>query len=383
MYNNMENEDMNIGLIGFGSMGKTHAYAVENMRYFFRPDGVYAKITGVCTAHSETAADAAERYRLGKAVTDENELIYSPDIDIIDICTPNSMHYCTAKKAILAGKHIYCEKPLAISYAEASELAALASEKGVIAQIVFNYRFMSGVMRAKELIDSGLLGNIVSFRCAYLHASCTELNKNAGWKQNRDICGGGVLFDLGSHAIDLIRYLCGDFSEVSGRTQIAHKLRLGIDGSPWQTNADEAFYMTALLKCGAVGTIEANKLAFGTNDDLGFEIFGDKGAIKYSLMQPNYLGFYDGRKAGGTLGGERGFTMIECVGRFPEPCGLFPGSKAPTGWLMGHICSMHSFLSAVYSNTVPSPSFDDGAYVQLVMEKAYLSAENEGRIEKL
>ena len=159
--------------------------------------------------------------------------------------------------------------------------------------------------------------------------------------------------------------------------------RRGIDGREWRTNADEAFYLTAELECGAVGTIEANKLAFGTNDDLSFEIYGDAGAVRFSLMQPNYIGFYDGRKPGGDLGGERGFTMIECVGRYPAPCGIFPGVKAPTGWLTGHVGSMHAFLSSVRDGKPAAPSFADGAAVQHIMECAQRSAANLGREEKI
>ncbi len=369
---------MKIGLIGFGAMGKTHAYAIHNLTYFYRDTGISATIAGVCTAHPETAQMAVERYHLGRAVTDEDELIFSPDVDIIDVCTPNRYHYETVKKALLAGKHVYCEKPLAISYADASELAVLAKEKGVTAQIVFNNRYMPGIMRAKELINEGRLGRILSFRSAYLHASCTDLSRNAGWKQDKDICGGGVLFDLGSHALDLIYYLGGEFAEIAGKSQIAHPLRLGRDGKLWQTNADEAFYITAALKSGAVGTIEANKLAFGTNDDFTIDLYGERGALRYSLMQPNYLQFYDGERKGGTLGGDRGFTAIECVGRFPEPGGIFPGVKAPTGWLMGHVGSMHAFLTAVKEGKAAKPSFADGAYIQLLMEKAYESSEQQG-----
>ncbi len=369
---------MKIGLLGFGFMGKTHAYAVENLRYFYRDTGLHAEIAGVCTAHRETAEEAVSRYALGRAVTDEDALIQDPSIDMIDVCTPNCYHYETVKKALVAGKHVYCEKPLTVTAAEAEELASLAKEKGVTAQIVFNNRYMSGVMRAKELIGEGRLGRIVSFRSAYLHASCTDLTRQAGWKQDRDICGGGVLFDLGSHALDLVYHLCGEFAGISGRAQIAHPVRLGRDGETWQTNADEAFYMTAELKNGAVGTVEANKLAFGTNDDLSFEIYGEKGALRYSLMQPNYLQFYDGDRRGGVLGGDRGFTMIECVGRYPEPAGIFPSYKAPTGWLMGHVGSMHAFLTAVKEGREATPSFTDGAYIQRLMERAYQSSEQKG-----
>jgi len=369
---------MKIGLIGFGAMGKTHAYAVQNLPYFYSDPSLICEIGGVCTAHAETAEEAVRRYGLGCVVTNEDALIDDDTIDVIDVCSPNCYHYETVKKALMAGKHVYCEKPLTVTYQQASELASLAKEKGVTAQIVFNNRFMSGIMRAKELVVEGRLGRIVSFRSAYLHASCTDPSRYAGWKQDKEICGGGVLFDLGSHALDLIYHLCGEFAAVSGKAQIAHPTRPGRDGQACRTNADEAFYITAELRSGAVGTVEANKLAFGTNDDLTLEIYGEKGAIRYSLMQPNYLQFYDGNRQGGNLGGDRGYTLIECVGRFPTPGGIFPSVKAPTGWLMGHVGSMHAFLTAVRDGREASPSFDDGAYIQLLMERAYHSSEQNG-----
>ena len=156
-----------------------------------------------------------------------------------------------------------------------------------------------------------------------------------------------------------------------------------MDGSEWKTNADEAFYITATLTSGGVGTIEANKLALGTNDELSFEIFGEKGALAYSLMQPNYLRYYDLTREGEYIGGERGFTDIETVGRYPQPGGIFPSFKAPVGWLMGHVECYRTFIDAVRNNGVCSPSVDDGAAVQLVMETAYFSDIENGVFLKI
>ncbi len=365
---------MKIGLLGFGSMGRTHTWAVENLKFYYKELPFDAKISGVYTRTLQTAQNAAKKFGFDFAAKSEDELIYNDDIDIIDICTPNISHFETLKKAIGAGKHVYCEKPLCTTSAEALEIAELAQKNRVIGKIVFNNRYLSAIMRAKELVDTGRLGRIVSFRCAYLHSSCTDVNKNAGWKQNRDICGGGVLFDLGSHAIDLVYHLCGKFKEVSGRSQIAFATRKGINGEMWETNADEAFYMTAELECGAVGTIEANKIAVGTNDDLTLEVYGTDGSIRFSLMDPNFLMFYDNTKPTGDLGGERGFTRIECVGRYPAPAGIFPGIKAPTGWLRGHLGSMYAFLNAVYqSDASTCPNLFDAYHVQRVMEAGYES----------
>ena len=368
---------MNIGIIGFGGMGKTHAYAVDNLKYFYSPLGFDAKIKGVCCAHFEKAVNAVETFGFEKAYKDEDELIADTDIDVVDICTPNHLHYETLKKAINAGKHIYCEKPLCVTAEQADEIASLAKEKCVICAIVFNTRFMLPVLRAKELVEAGKIGDVLSFSGKFYHSSATDPDRKAGWKQNRDICGGGVLFDLGSHTIDLIRWICGEFKSVSGLSQIAYPTRLGMDGEEWTTNADEAFYMTATLENGACGTIAVGKIMPGTNDDHSFEIFGTKGSVAFDLMQPNYLKFYDATKDEW----ERGVTLIECCGRYPAPSGVFPGIKAPVGWLRGHVGSMYNFLDSVARGVEANPSFDDGAAVQRIMDAAYRSAQSGSRVE--
>ncbi len=368
-------KELQIGLLGFGAMGKTHAWCVHNLPYYYRDLPFSAKIAGVCTTTIAKSQSVAEEFGFEIATTDERRLIDDPTIDIIDICTPNIYHYETAKRALAAGKHIYCEKPLCVTAEEASELARLAKESGKICTVVFNNRFMAPILRASELIQEGRLGRILSFSVEYLHDSCLYADRPAGWKQDADICGGGVLFDLGSHIIDLVYSLCGEFESVQGISQIAFPTRRGRKGEAWNTNADEAFYMIAKLRSGAVGTITASKLALGSNDDLNLSITGERGAIKFSLMNPNYLYFYDATRPAGTLGGDRGYTAIECVGRYPSPAGVFPAQKAPIGWLRGHIGSMYSFLRSVDTGVQTSPDFSDGAHVQAVMEAAYRSAK--------
>lgn len=369
---------MNIGIIGFGGMGKTHAYAVDNLKYFYSPLGFSAKVLGVCCGHYENALKACSTFGFEKAYKNEDELIADPEIDIVDICTPNNLHYETLKKAIAAGKHIYCEKPLCVTDAQAQEISALAKEKGIITAIVFNTRFLLPVLRAKELVSAGRIGEVLSFSGKFYHSSAADPDKKAGWKQNRDVCGGGVLFDLGSHTIDLIRWICGqEFKSVSGLSQIAYPTRLGMNGEEWKTNADEAFYMTATLANGACGTIAVGKIMAGTNDDHSFEIFGSKGSVAFDLMQPNYLRFYDATAPES----ERGYTKIECCGRYPAPSGVFPGVKAPVGWLRGHVGSMYNFLDCVSRGVPCTPSFEDGAAIQKIMEAAYLSSESGSRVE--
>ena len=362
---------LKIGLLGFGSMGRTHTWAVQNLPFFYGSLPFWAKVVGVCTTSKEKSERIAAEFGMQIATANEDDLINSPEIDVIDICTPNIYHYETLKKAIAAGKSVLCEKPLCISAEQAQEIAALPQKEGQVCGMVFNNRWLSPVMRAKQLIDEGKIGRILSFEGKYLHNSATDVNKPAGWKQDSTVCGGGVLFDLGSHVIDLLGFLCGPLTEVGGMSQIAYPTRKGMDGKEWETNADEAFYMTGKTADGAHGTITVGKLQIGTNDDLSFEIYGEKGALRFSLMEPNWLYFYDNTAEGAPMSGMRGFTKIECVGRYPDL--TFPSPKAPAGWLYGHLASMHAFLSCVSEGKAFYPSLKDGLYVQNVMETAYSS----------
>ncbi len=367
-----EKNILRIGMVGFGSMGKTHAYAIANLAYYFGDLPFRAYVDGICTTSFERSVALCEQYHLGTPAHDFEELIAREDIDIIDICTPNTLHTDMVLRALKAGKHVLCEKPLCVTMQEATRIAEAERESGRICGMVFNNRFMAPMLRAKQLIDEGRLGRILSFRVNYEHNSSTFPDRAPGWKQTAEQ-GGGVLFDLGSHVIDLIRHLCGDFESVQGLSQIAFNAH-----GDWQTNADEAFYIIARLQSGACGTIVANKLATGVNDDLSLAIFGERGSIKYELMEPEWLHFYDNDRPASPIGGERGFTRIECGGRYPAPGGSFPSPKASVGWLRCHIESMYQYLSAVANGIPFAPSLLDGAYVQAVMQAALQSSQNGG-----
>ena len=374
---------LRIGLIGIGFMGKTHLWSVRNLPFFYKTTelGYEAEVAAVCASTLERAQHFADEYGIPRAAATPEEIISDPSIDAVDICTPNPLHFEVAKAALLAGKAVLCEKPLTVTAAEAEELAALAEERGVVCGTVLNNRFLAPVMRARQLVDEGRLGRILGFEFSYKHNSCIDPDRRVGWKQTADF-GGGTWYDLGPHAVDLCRYLCGDPTWLIARSQIAYPTHLKADGSLWHTDADEAFSVICGTAEGAMGTISVSKLVQGANDELTFSVNGERGSLSFSLMDPNYLNFYDATATGSPMGGVRGFTRIECVGRYPSPASGFPSIKAPQGWLRGHIGSMAAFLSAVASGAPFTPSFADGAAVQRILEAAVRS-DREGREVRL
>lgn len=370
-------KELKLGLLGFGAMGKAHSFSVSSIPFYYEGIDFRAKYVGVCTSHIETARTAAQAYSLGYPTSNEDDIIYNTEIDVVDICTPNIYHFESAKKAILAGKHVLCEKPLAINCEQADELDRLAKkafgENGQVCGMVFNNRHLSAIKRAKQLIEEGRLGDIISFDFKYLHDSCIDPERTVGWKQDKAVCGAGTLFDLGAHVVDLCRYLCGDFKSVYAKKQIAFPSHITKEGEAWTTNSDEAAYIIATLMCGAVGNITVGKINIGENDGLRFEIYGTRGALKFDLMESDWLYYYDSEAKGGDFGGDRGYTRIECVGRYEAPAGKFPSPKAPNGWLRGHIGSMYAYLDAVCNQREACPSFADGAAVQKVLGAALAS----------
>ena len=371
----MNGSRLKIGLVGFGSMGKTHLWAVRNIPFFYGAQ--IGEVVGVCTTDLTKTKRVCSDFGIPAAYSDFSEMIADPEIDVVDICTPNHLHFPILSDALSSGKSVLCEKPLCTTVEEAGKIAALSTAYKHTAGMVFNNRWLAPVIRAKELIDDGALGRILHFSAAYLHNSSLDPTRTVGWKQDKTICGGGVLFDLGSHVIDLMSNLCGRFRSVGGLGKIAFPTHRTADGGIWNTNAEELFSMLVQTYDNAQGTLTVGKISQGTNDDLSFEIYGEKGSLRFSLMNPNWLDFYDASAPVRV----RGFTRIECVGRYPDM--IFPSSKAPAGWLYGHLASMHAFLTAAAKDEPFFPSLSDGIYVQYVMDAAYRSAKNGGTMTEV
>jgi len=204
-----EMQTFGVGIIGFGFMGRTHAYGHVNLPLFYDPAPCRTRLVGVATSRRETAEAAKEALGFEVATTDWRALIDRPDIQIIHVCTPNKYHKEQVLAALAGGKHVYCAR--------------------VTHQMVLHNRFFPATMRAKAMVEAGFLGDVLSLRAAYLHSGSVDPNAPLKWKLDADLAGGGVLLDLGSHVLDLVQHLVGPVSVLDCRTQIAYPERPVLD----------------------------------------------------------------------------------------------------------------------------------------------------------
>ncbi len=364
-----------VGIIGFGMIGKVHAYGYATLPYYYDPPPLTARITHVVTSRTETAAKARQLTGADVAATDFRTVTENPDIDIVHICSPNDRHFEALQSAIAHQKHIYCDKPLVATLDEARQIEAMLADYRGRVQMTFQYRFFPATLRAKQLIDEGRLGRILQFRAAYLHGGSVDPTAPARWKLTA-AAGGGVIADLASHVFDLVEHLAGQIDALMADTSMAFSERPSTqdDSRKVPVDAEDCVHILARLRSGAAGTIEATKIALGAEDELRIEIHGTQGAIRFNLMDAHHLEFYDGTAADRPVGGTRGWTRIDTGGRYPPPAASFPSHKAVIGWTRGHVACLANFLQAVAEGRRAEPGLEQGIRVQQLMERARQSA---------
>lgn len=381
-----------VGMVGSGFIGKVHSHAHLAIPLFYDPAPIRTRLVGVATTSEASGRKAMDQAGFEFETRDYRELLDRKDIDIIHICAPNDVHKDVILDALQAGKHIYCDKPLALNSDEAEEIVNLGKTIDTVQQMTFNYRFVPAILRARQLVEEGFLGSLFGFRAAYLHAGYIDPKRPFSWRLEMARSGGGAIADLGAHIIDLMRFLIGptsgverggEFVEVSADLQTLIKERRDAKtGDMRPVDVDDIALATVKLSGGAVGTIEASRLATGVQDELRFELHGSKGALKFSLMDPNYLDAYDASLPETALGGDRGFRRIECVNRYAKPYSLGV-TKNTVGWLNFHIHSLFDFLSNISAHeegrpiSPLSPNFEHGAATQRIITACQQSHTND------
>jgi len=359
---------LRIGLIGTGFMGKTHVFGFASAPKVF--DLPYELVLHTVSDRTQELADsAATTLGFAHASGDWRGLIDNPEIDVIDITAPNAFHKEMALAAIAAGKHVYCEKPLAPLPEDAREMAEAARLAGVKTQVGFNYLCNPMLALARDIIANGEIGEVVSYRG--IHAEDYMADPQGPFTFRHDPAGGGAVADLGSHALATAEFLLGPVASLLGDCVTVIAERPDGKGGMRRVEVDDIGRAFVRFVSGATGSIEASWVATGRKMQHDFEIYGTKGAIGFTQERFNELRFYDGDDKQG----RRGFRRIE-AGPDHAPYGLFcvaPGHQLGFNDLKA--IEVARYVNAIAGNEAEPFNFDAGYRIQRLVEAIHTSSK--------
>lgn len=375
---------LNIGLIGAGFMAKAHSIAYAGMPMFFWPAPAIPVKKLLVDINEEVARDSAMKLGFESYDTDWRKIIDDPEIDIVDICTPNNVHAEIAIAAAKAGKHILCEKPLSLTVSEAKEMYEAARDNNVTTMVAFNYRRTPAVQLAKKYIDEGAIGKILDFRGTYLQDWSADPNSPLSWRFQKDICGSGALGDIGTHVVDMLRFLVGEFDSVNAHTAtyissrpvqsgLADNLGTvkGSDDLPRKpVDVDDQCCFMVQCKNGAFGTIEATRNAWGRNNYITFEIHGTEGSLFFNYERRDELQVCFAKDGDD----RRGFRTVYTGPAHPYGNGLWPIPALGIGYTETKIIETYDFIKAITEGEQPTPNFRDGYVIELISDAILRSA---------
>lgn len=377
----MAAKTVNIGLVGQKFMGKAHSNAYLKVARFFDVDP-RPVMKAICARNEQELAEFAERFGWESYETDWQKLVTRSDIDVIDVSAPSNVHRDIGVAAAEAGKHVFCEKPLAFNLAEAREMLAAVRKAGVANMVNFNYRCCPALALAREMIRAGEIGEVRHFRATYLQDWLVDPEFPMNWRLRKEVAGSGAHGDLNAHHIDLARYLVGDIFEVVGLMQTFINERPSEGGSSGlsakagsgkdKVTVDDATLFLARFTGGAVGSFEATRMAPGRKNYNRVEINGSRGSLVFNFEDMNVLEYYNCEDQAG----RQGFRQILAT----ESDHPFFGAWWPPGHIIGY---EHTFVHAVYElinaiNKKPTimPNFRDGAQCVAVLDAVEKSVED-------
>lgn len=281
--------ELGIGILGYAFMGKAHSNAFKKIPYMMYPPAAIPRLEGIAGRDKAAVEEAARRYGYAHAYTSWQAMLENDAIDVFDNGGPNHLHAEPSIVAAQAGKHVFCEKPLARTAAEALPMLEAAEKANVKHMVAFNYRFVPAIMQARYLIESGKLGRIYHWRAVYLQEWGLDPAMTTTWRFNKATAGSGALGDLGAHIIDLARFLVGEPKSVMGYTQNWMPTRPDANGNPTPADVDDGFVATLEFENGALGTLEASRFARGRRNFNSFEINAENGSLRFNMERLNEL----------------------------------------------------------------------------------------------
>lgn len=375
--------EVGVGMLGYAFMGRAHSNALRSIPFAIDPPPAIPKLVAVCGRDEAALQAMAARYGYEKTYTNWRNMLEDDAVQLVDNGGPNDTHAEPSILAAQAGKHVFCEKPLARTAEEAKAMLDAVTKASVKHGVAFNYRFVPAIRQAKLLIESGALGRIYHFRAMYLQEwILPHYNTPHLWRMDKQRAGTGAIGDLAAHIVDLGRYLVGEMKSLSGMTRTFIEERPLPNGSGMaKVDVDDAFVATVEFANGAIGSLEGTRLAAGRKNYEVIEINGEKGSIRFNLERLNELEVYwvhDEPKE------TQGFHTINVTeGHHPWLNHWWPPGHI-IGWEHTFIHELTHFLDSIVNDKPVAPigaTFEDGYKAAVVCDAILHSAVSKRQVD--
>jgi len=372
-----------VGMLGYAFMGKAHSNAYKKVPYMMYPPAAIPELVAICGRDATHVAEARKRYGYKRSYTDWRKMIEDDEVQLFDNGGPNDAHAEPCIAAAQAGKHVFCEKPLARTAEEARTMLDAVRKAKVKHQAAFNYRFVPAIRQAWDLVRGGQLGRIYHYRAVYLQEWIMPHYKTPLiWRLQKAQAGSGALGDLGAHVIDLGRFLIGEIKSVGALTRTFMEERARLDGKgTGKVDVDDAFVSVVEFEGGAIGTIEASRYAAGRKNHNRFEISGEKGSIVFDLERLNELEvFWVGDEPRETQGFHR-VSVTE--GYHPFMSNWWPHGHI-IGWEHAMVHEVSHLLDCIANDKDVAPlgaTFEDGYRCAVVCDAILESARTRRQVD--
>lgn len=368
---------MRFGLIGTGFMGKAHAIALRSVGTVF-PEVPAPQLDCLVDRDIAHAKECAEAWGFHRSGDDWQALCNDHDIDVVSICTPNHLHKEMSVAAAAAGKHIWCEKPLGLSAPEAKEIWQAAEQAGVRTSMGFNYMCNPLLALAREIVESGEIGEVFNFRSSYQEDYLSDPLAPFSWRCLRSQGGSGALNDLGTHLINMAEYLLGPLSSVYGSLVTVHTHRTDpATGESREVENEDIAQVLVRFARGSVGTMEISRVGTGKKCGLDFEIHGSKGALMFDQERMNEIRLFRTDDSAD----KSGYRTILAGPEHQDYAKFCPAPGHGLGINDLKIIEARNFLQSIVTDTPIHCDFKNGWRVQEIVDAVELSHRDQQWID--
>ncbi|WBU56186.1 Gfo/Idh/MocA family protein [Paracoccus sediminicola] len=366
----MPSRPLGVALIGTGFMGKCHAMAWRNTATVF--GGAHPRLEVLCDTPADKAHDYAAQFGFARASDDWQTAVVDPAVDIVSITTPNGLHRPMAEAALKAGKHVWLEKPMALTFADAQAMADLAAaHPGQVTLLGYNYLRSPAFQAARQLVANGAIGRPLAFRGVYDEDYSADPDLPWSWRMTLAGGGLGVLGDLGCHLVSQMVALMGPVVEVTAMTQIAIASRPFAEGPRAVENEDSALALIRFAS-GAQGSFATSRVARGRKCRLQWEVHGSDGSLVFDQENMNELWVH--------RAGEPGFTRQLSGPEQPDFAAFCPAPGHNFGFNELKIIECRDLLRAICGGAPARPDFAAGLHIEQII---HAMAASEGQPVKI